>query len=97
MKEAARLPRDCRETIIRLDHDTKEAFLWTQHRGIVGRCRRGGWVQEKAQAGGFWFRAPLRAILVRSGAGGVRKARGKGGFGAKKGILAKVEGGESQG
>src|SRR5882672_9501334 len=61
-----RVPGDADETIIRLDHDSKMAEVWTMRRGLVGRLMRlGGELLDKAGPG-VWVRLPLKAIRFRN-------------------------------
>jgi hypothetical protein len=59
------LPRDFRETLIRLDHDAKTAEIWTEDRGVTGRALRRGWTVRKRSARGVWMVGPISAILIR--------------------------------
>ena len=70
--------RDSRETLIRLDHDTGEAQIWTINRAVKGRAKRCGWRVEREQAGGTWYIGPIAGILIRKG----RKRAGSGATGA---------------
>ena len=77
------LPKDYHETIIRLDHDTGTAEIWTENRGVLGRAKRNGWQVKKTHQRGVWLSAPLNAILIRKPR--TRRPRGAnpGAFGRK--------------
>lgn len=49
---------DTNETIIRLDHDTKTAEVWTPNRGLQARLRRLGATPMDRQIGGQWWQTP---------------------------------------
>ena len=49
---------DSRETVIRIDHDTKRAQVWTQNRALCNRLKRMGAKELERQAKGEWFDTP---------------------------------------
>lgn len=59
------LPRDFRETVIRLDHDAKTAEVWTEQRGVLSRLKRSGFTLISKSGRGEWWRGPLRGVLIR--------------------------------
>jgi hypothetical protein len=79
------VPRDCNETVIRLDHDLKIAEIWTPNRRVQSTLRRAGAEPLERQIGGQWWRVPFRV-----GTRGINlgKKRPKACFGRRKAIPA---------
>jgi hypothetical protein len=57
---------DYREVTIQMDYDSGEARVWCAKRTVEGRLRRLGWTLTSEQAGGTWWKGPLKGISFRS-------------------------------
>jgi hypothetical protein len=64
------MAEDTKETIIRLDHRTNMAQIWTQRPGLIAKAKRAGFAVEKEHHGGFWLSGPLKRISIRKKASG---------------------------
>lgn len=59
------LPRDVKETLVQIDHETKRARVWTTNRGVRNKLARAGYKKVGEQAEGVWFEVPAKAISFR--------------------------------
>lgn len=57
---------DYREVTIQMDYDSKVAHVWCAPRTIEGKLARLGWECVSKQAGGTWWKGPLKGISFRS-------------------------------
>lgn len=68
---------DYRETIIRIDHDTGLAEVWTPYPAVQRLMQRVGGIEENSQIGGKWYRVPVRVLKsgIRFGKRGLGATR----------------------
>lgn len=74
---------DYRETIIRLDHSSKTAEIWTAENGLQNRLKRLGAKELDKAIRGQWYEVPIRWVRI----GKPRGASGRP-FAARSGLVA---------
>ena len=69
---------DYRETLIRIDHDSKLAEVWTEQAGLASRLKKLGFKETKQQGRGVWLQGGRKQISFRNVRNNTRKSTSKG-------------------